>query len=194
MLCLHGVPDFTRLLPLYNPRPTCRIATAASLQNTMLTSSADPRRDEQRHYSSSKLAVLNHDSTLNHHRDQSPRPVVQPVISYGGHGATVTTAGPLATSNMHTTSPTATYAAVAAQRRSPSPAVAAGTAVAVNGSLEPDSQSQHDTEDHNVFHRSASGAGKRDKLDSLPSMTGSISGTKRQVSWSNYCPAACPDQ
>jgi hypothetical protein len=64
----------------------------------MIAASASPSRDETRHLSPSKAADLLHDnSCLKQLRDQSPKThgnIVQPVVSYSGHGAVITTAGP----------------------------------------------------------------------------------------------------
>jgi hypothetical protein len=65
----------------------------------MIAASASPGRDETRHLSPSKAAGLLHDSScLKQLRDQSPKThgnFVQPVVSYSGHGAVITTAGPV---------------------------------------------------------------------------------------------------
>lgn len=65
----------------------------------MIAASASPGREEMRHLSPSKATGLLHDSSCAKQlRDQSPktqRNVVQPVVSFSGHGAVITTAGPV---------------------------------------------------------------------------------------------------
>jgi hypothetical protein len=112
----------------------------------MIAASASPGRDEKRHLSPSKAAGLLHDnSCLKQLRDQSPKThgsFVQPVVSYSGHGAVITTAGPVLSPGSPMSqqqAPMSYLAAAVAPRQVLTTAVGASP-----GTGSPAEQQQHD--------------------------------------------------
>lgn len=145
----------------------------------MITASASPGREEQRHYSPSKSTVLKHDSCLRQLRDQSPRPTVQPVVSYGSHGAVITTGGPLRQPD-HELGLRKPSGTAVSPKHSPTAAAAAAAATMSIGTAH-EVHNEHSDELQKVSSPTAAGTGKRGQLESKPSITGSSMGTKRQV-------------
>lgn len=132
---------------------------------SMIAASASPVRDDTRHLSPSRTAGLLQDQPyLKQLRDQSPKPngLVQSVVSFSGHGAVITTAGPKAGTNSRSASPQQapiSYLQAATSPRHPSSTHAGDVCAAVDADSCPASQQPlQQGKQHNHQHRAAAAA------------------------------------